>query len=61
MRFHEPIQIFSGMILNAQGQIISTLKNGQFDKIDFTDMKSGIYIIRTLTKEGISVSKVIKE
>lgn len=61
VRLYEPIQISSGIIFNVQGQIISTLKSGQYDQIDFTDMKSGMYIIQILTKEGLSLTKVIKD
>ena len=61
MRFDNPIQISSGIIFNIQGQIISTLKSGQYDQIDFSDMKSGLYIIQMLSKEGVSVTKVAKE
>ncbi|HMS67804.1 MAG TPA: lamin tail domain-containing protein [Saprospiraceae bacterium] len=61
VRFDNPIQISSGVIFNMQGQIISTLKSGQYDQIDFKDMKSGLYIIQMLSKEGMSVTKVAKE
>ncbi len=61
VRFDNPIQISSGIIFNIQGQIISTLKSGQYDQIDFSDMKSGLYIIQMLSKEGVSVTKVAKE
>lgn len=46
-------------IIDATGRVVLNTKNA--GSIDISNLSNGIYMVRTITNEGVSMQKVIKK